>query len=199
MKEAATTAIALAQLELLADNAVQSLGALQAQIAVLRQALNVAPSIPTVPNKEIKSPPPSSAKDRSKWYLQGAWYNKRNFPLAVFQHYVEKQVTLEALDEMFSMENVYPEPILGNRKVFKLASAVSGNETKRFHTERIATKDGALILVTDQLGMNNFPQLIQYLARTFNFPIKGKALSPSLWPHPPQAPFAEPQVTFLDA
>ena len=71
MKEADTTAIALAQLELLADHAVQSLGALQAQIAVLRQALNVNPNILTVPEKQ--TPPPSPhAKDRSKWYLQGA-------------------------------------------------------------------------------------------------------------------------------
>ena len=199
MKEENTPAveIALAQLELLADNAAQTLRALQAQLAVLRQGLTLLPI--TADAAEKKAPPlPSHAKDRSKWYLQGAWYNKRNFPLAVFQHYVEKQLTLDALDKMFSIENVYPQPILGNKKVFKLASDVSGNEIKRFHAEPIVTKDGVLILVTDQLGMNNFPQLIKYLAKIFNFPVKGKALSPSLWPHPPRAPFVEPNVTFLN-
>jgi hypothetical protein len=186
---------AIAKIELQVASTIHALQDMQAQVGVLKQNLVDLPAVSEVAAGPAEQ---TGARDFSKWLFRSTWHNKRNFPLAVFQHYVAGQLTLPILEKMFSVENVYPTPILGNKKVFKLAHAVADNEISRFHSDVVTTKDGKDILVTNQLGMNNFPQLIVYLAKCFGFTIKGKGLNPDLWPKSPRLPFIGPDVTYLD-
>ena len=174
--------VSVAKLEVLATNATQNLQAMQAELDMLKQGLAEQATTTLAAAGVENEAAPSSPKDRSKWLLDGSWYNKSNFPLAVFRRYVDRQLTLAELEELFRVDNVYPEPILGNKKVFKRAADVAVNEERRYGADAVMTEDGQAILVTNQLGMNNFPQLVAYLAKCFGFPLKGKELNRDLWP-----------------
>ena len=174
--------VAVAKMEVLAMNATQNLQAMQEELAMLKQGLAEQSTTTLAVTGVENEAGPSSPKDRSKWFLDGSWYNKSNFPLAVFRRYVDRQLTLATLEQLFSVENVYPEPILGNKKVFKRAEDVAVNEERRYCTDTLITENGQAIVVTNQLGMNNFPQLVAYLAKCFGFPLKGKDLNRDLWP-----------------
>lgn len=173
--------VAVAKLQLLAENAVFSLQTMQAELSLLTQSIAVSnPTDVTVGGDT--DPKPVKQKDRSKFYFQGTWYNKRNFALAILKQYADKQMPMAELEALFQEEKVFPSPFRGNKKVFKRAQDVTGNEKSRFHPDALTTKDGKSILVTNQVGIDNFPQLLVYLAKTFGFPIKGKDLNRDLWP-----------------
>ncbi|MGI4886178.1 MAG: hypothetical protein ACRYFR_14575 [Janthinobacterium lividum] len=184
--------VAVAKMEVLASNASQNLQAMQNELAILKQGMADLSSNTIASHTETETSQ-ASQKDRSKWFFDGIWYNKRNFPLAVFKHYVDRKIKLAALEEMFRVENVYPEPIRGNKKVFILTKDIAENGASRYHNDVLVTKDGSSIVVTTQIGIDNFPQLVVYLAKCFGFPLKGKGLNRELWPTLDGA-----DVTYLD-
>ena len=173
--------VAIAKLQLLAENATFSLLAIQAELNLLAQDLTEPTPTEAVVkgDTDVKS---VKQKDRSKFYFRGAWYNKRNFALAILKQYVDKQMPMAELEALFQEEKVFTDPFRGNKKVIERAQDVTGNKTSRFHSDALTTKDGKSILVTNQVGIDNFPQLLVYLSKTFGFPIKGKDLNRDLWP-----------------
>ena len=163
----------LEQLELMAEAAAQTLRLLQHQLATAKSLLSFQDPAPDMLSQPSNAP--ASGRDFSEWLLDGAYYPKGRFLLAVFKKYVEHQYTLAELNALFAADKVYSKAVRGNKIVFKLAAEVSETATTRFHADLVRTKDGKTIRVTNQIGMNNFPELQQYLATLFQFPIQAKS------------------------
>lgn len=189
------------QLKLMIEAASHTAQLLQQQLntakSLMASASNAHVShIPAMPTEDLNTQ--TMKRDYSEWRLpNGDFYPKGVFVLELFRLLVKEQYTLDQLTELFETDKVYPREVRGNKVVFKLESEVSKNEESRFHTESILTKDKKKILVTNQIGTNNFPDLIQYLAKHFGFPIKGIKLTRGRWPHPALPPFTEPNVEFV--
>lgn len=168
----ATLYTTLEQLELMTEAAAQTLRLLQHQLAAAKQLLADAPASIVGPVPRTIAPAP--ARDFTEWLLNGVPYPKGKFVLAVFKEYAAPRYTLAELQELFAADKVYSKKTRGNKVVFKRAADVSGNEAARFHPDPVRTRDGELIRVTNQIGMNNFPELLPYLAELFGFPIQTK-------------------------
>lgn len=189
------------QLKLMIEAASQTAQLLQHQLTTAKSIMasasnaHVSP-IPAMSSETLNTQP--LKRDYSEWLLpDGNYYPKGLFVFKIFKLLIEKQFTLDQLTDLFEADKIYSREVRGNKVVFKLASEVSKNEDSRFHSEHILTKDKKKILVTNQIGTNNFPDLIQYLAEHFDFPIKGKNLTRARWPQPARPPFIEPAVEFV--
>ena len=163
----------LEQLELMAEAAAQTLRLLQHQLATAKSLLSSQTPALDMPSRP--STGSENGRDFTEWLLDGAYYPKGRFVLAVFKKYVDQQYTLAELNALFAADKVYSKAVRGNKIVFKPVEEVSEKLATRFHANLVRTKDGKSIRVTNQIGMNNFPELLQYLANLFHFPIQPKS------------------------
>ncbi|GAA3969740.1 hypothetical protein GCM10022407_14550 [Hymenobacter antarcticus] len=157
----------------MAEAAAQTLRLFQHQLATAKSLLPSQTSAQDMPTQPSNAP--ASGRDFREWLLDGAYYPKGRFPLVVFKKYVEQQYTLAELTALFAADKVYSKAVRGNKIVFKPAAEVTGKADASFHGDLVRTKDGKFIRVTNQIGMNNFPELLQYLADLFHFPIQTKS------------------------
>lgn len=194
-KDSAPLQTNVEQLKLMLEAASQTAQLLQHQLATAKSMLASTPLSLDTPLESSQAQ--VNKRDYSEWLLpDGKFYPKGAFLLEFFRLKVERQYTLDELNGLFETNKLYSKEVRGNKIVFKLASDISTNEKSRFHSEPILTKDKRKILITNQIGTNNFPELIQYLARHFAFPIKGRNLTRARWPKTANSPFVEPNVEF---
>ena len=159
------------QLNLMLASAAATSELLQKQLAnaqAILKSLSAEPSVAAaLPVLEKKAP-----RDTSRWKLDGRYYPKGRFLLMVFKKYVAEKMALREVQEQFGSDVVFSgHTVGGNRILYQLAQDVK--DQKRFHmNEKITTKDGQELVVSNQFGIENFPIVLCYLSRHLKIPLK---------------------------
>ena len=162
---------AVEQLKLMLASAAATLELLQKQLASANTMVDSLSDETSnaLPAELVTEKPP---RDTSRWKLDGDYYPKGRFLLAVFHKYVEGKMTLKEVEKCFDADAVFGgRPVEGNRILYQSARDVK--DTKRFHMgERIKTRDGKELVVSNQFGIKNFPAVLRFLSSHFGIPLK---------------------------
>lgn len=164
-------------LKLMLASAAATLELLQKQLASANAMVDsLSDKVPTVLPAEL--PEVKSPRDTSRWKLDGDYYPKGRFLLAVFHKYVKGKMTLKEVEKCFDADLVFGgQPVEGNRILYQLARDVK--DPKRFHMEeKIKTADRKELVVSNQFGIKNFPAVLRFLNSRFGIPLKMERENP---------------------
>ena len=165
------------QLKLMLASATATLELLQKQ---LESANAVVDSLSVAPSKIVAadSPEQKTTRDTSRWELDGEDYPKGRFLLAVFKSRVAGKMDMKEVESFFDADKVFAgQAVVGNRTLYQLAHEVK-DETRFHKDEEITTRDGKVLVVSNQFGIKNFPALLRYLSRHLGIPLKMKGEDP---------------------
>ena len=165
------------QLKLMLASATATLQLLEKQLASANATVD-ALSAEAPPTSTDAEPEKKKTRDTSRWQLDGAYYPKGRFLLEVFHKLVDKKMTLKDVEKHFDADVVFAgQAVVGNRILFQLAQEVK--DPKRFHMDqKIMTKDGQELVVSNQFGLNNFPKLLRYLESHFGIELRMEGENP---------------------